>query len=119
MNRFPEFLKTSSRISLLVFSFLLSACDLDSSSDSFSQSSNDVSSDTLVTASFSGSVGDGPVVAATLKIYDRDGNLVNTLTSDITAKYSAKIRTKGNAYPLTIEVDGGTDLVTQLAPDFR
>ena len=59
-----------------MFSFLLGACGLDSSSDSSSQSSNDVSSDTLVTASFSGSVGDGPVVAATLNIYDRDGNLV-------------------------------------------
>ena len=119
MKQFLVLPKTSLCISVLMFSVLLGACGLDSSSDSSSQSSNDVSSDTLVTASFSGSVGDGPVVAATLNIYDRDGSLVRTVISDNTANYSAKVKTKGKAYPLTIEVDGGTDLVTQLAPDFR
>ena len=119
MNRSPDFLKTTPRISLLVFSVLLYACGLDSGTDDTSQSSKVVSSEALITSSFSGSVGDGPVVAATLSIYDRDGNLVSTVTSDNTARYSAKVKAKGKAYPLTIEVDGGTDLVTGLAPDFR
>jgi len=67
----------------------------------------------------SGSVGDGPIVGATLNIYDKDGHLIQTETSDVNAGYSARIKAKGNAYPLTIEAVNGTDLVTGRAPDFR
>ena len=67
----------------------------------------------------SGSVGDGPITGATLKIFDRSGNLIQTEVSDNSAAYSARIKAKGNAYPLTIEVSGGIDLVTQRGPDFR
>ncbi|MGD8618745.1 MAG: hypothetical protein PVH54_06100, partial [Gammaproteobacteria bacterium] len=67
----------------------------------------------------SGSVGDGPIVGATLNIYDKDGNLIQTETSDGSAGYSARIKARGNAYPLTIEAINGTDLVTGRAPDFR
>ncbi len=65
-----------------------------------------------------GSVGDGPVVGATVNIYGRDGNLLQTERSDSAAKYSAVIKADADAYPLTIEAVGGTDLVTNRAPDF-
>jgi hypothetical protein len=68
---------------------------------------------------FSGSVGDGPVVGATLNIYDKDGNLLHTEISDSSAHYSARVNAPGDAYPLTIEAIDGTDLVTGRAPDFR
>ena len=70
-------------------------------------------------AFISGSVGDGPIVGATLNIYDKDGNLIQTEISDNSASYSARIKAAGNAYPLTIEVIDGIDLVTGLAPDFK
>jgi hypothetical protein len=69
-------------------------------------------------AVISGSVGDGPIVGATLSIYDNSGNLIQTEISDNSASYSARIKAKGNAYPLTIEVTEGIDLVTGRAPDF-
>ncbi|TCK18199.1 putative Ig domain-containing protein [Thiogranum longum] len=70
-------------------------------------------------AVISGSVGDGPIVGATLNIYDNSGKLIQTETSDNSARYSARIKAKGNAYPLTIEVTDGIDLVTGRAPDFK
>ena len=70
-------------------------------------------------AFISGSVGDGPIVGATLNIYDKDGKLIQTEISDNSASYSARIKAAGNAYPLTIEVIDGIDLVTGLAPDFK
>jgi len=66
----------------------------------------------------SGSVGDGPVAGATLRIYDRNGTLVQTETSDSAANYTARIRAAADAYPLTIRVIGGIDMVTGRAPDF-
>ena len=74
---------------------------------------------TLITSEFTGSVGDGPIVGATLNFYDNSGNLIKTEVSDDTARYSTRIRAKGNVYPLTIEVVGGIDLVTDRAPDFK
>ncbi len=72
-----------------------------------------------VTSAFSGSVSDGPIVDATLKFYDRDGNLLQTETTDQFARYSTEITADRNAYPLTVEVEGGTDLVTGRAADFK
>ena len=69
-------------------------------------------------AVISGSVGDGPIVGATLNIYDKNGNLIQTEISDTGASYSARIKAPGNAYPLTIEAINGTDLVTGRDPDF-
>jgi len=69
-------------------------------------------------AVISGSVGDGPIVGATLNIYDKNGKLIQTEISDDRASYSARIKAQSNAYPLTIEVTNGIDLVTGRAPDF-
>jgi len=70
-------------------------------------------------AVISGSVGDGPIVGATLRIYDNSGNLIHTGASDNSASYSVRIKARINAYPLTIEATDGVDLVTGRAPDFN
>lgn len=69
-------------------------------------------------AVISGSVGDGPIVGATLNIYDNNGKLIQTEISDDNANYSARIKAESSTYPLTIEVTNGIDLVTGRAPDF-
>lgn len=67
----------------------------------------------------SGSVGDGPVVGATMRVLRNDGELLTELQSDFAASYNVSIKTKGKYYPLTIDSQDGTDIVTFLAPDFR
>ncbi len=98
-------------VSGLIITVQLSGCGLELKDDADSEAS---AAATVIT----GSVGDGPITGATLSIFDRNGNLVQTETSDDSANYSARIRAKGNAFPLSIEVSGGTDLVTGRAPDF-
>ena len=66
----------------------------------------------------SGSVGDGPVVGAAMRIMRNDGVLLNELESDASAGYNILVRTKGKYYPLTIDAQNGIDIVTNLAPDF-
>ncbi len=65
-----------------------------------------------------GSVGDGPIVGATVRIFASDGTELGSMTSDASAGYNITVRAKGKYYPLTIDARGGTDLVTGLAPDF-
>ena len=66
-----------------------------------------------------GSVGDGPIVGATVRIFASDGSELDSMPSDASAAYNITVRAKGKHYPLSIEARGGTDLVTGLAPDFR
>ena len=66
----------------------------------------------------SGSVGDGPVVGAAMRIFQNDGVLLKELESDAAAGYNILVRTKGKYYPLTIDARNGIDIVTNLAPDF-
>ncbi len=66
----------------------------------------------------SGSVGDGPVVGAQMRILRNDGEELTTLESDNNASYNITVNTQERYYPLTIESTGGTDLVTNLVPDF-
>ena len=120
---FFEFL---SRVLILAVPLMLNACGGDDSSSlddvesTFSGSvGGDSSSLDSVESTFSGSVGDGPIVGATVRVYDKDHNLIKTVISDTNARYSTRIKTKGKAYPLTIEVEDGTDLVTGLVPDFK
>ena len=99
----------------LVTALQLTACGIDSGNDQNGESTVTPSATAIIT----GSVGDGPIVGATLSIFDRDGNLLQTEVSDTGASYSARIKAKGNAYPLTITTSDGVDLVTGRAPDFR
>lgn len=66
----------------------------------------------------SGSVGDGPIVGATVRIVAADGTELGSMNSDASAGYNITVRAKGKHYPLSIDAQGGTDLVTGLAPDF-
>ena len=65
-----------------------------------------------------GSVGDGPVVGASLSVSTASGEVIATLTSDATASYSVAVEAPESAFPLEVTATGGTDLVTNLAPDF-
>lgn len=66
----------------------------------------------------SGSVGDGPIVGATVSIYGQDGTLIDKQVSDASANYRLRIKAQGKMYPLTVTAEGGTDLVTGGKPDF-
>ena len=78
------------------------------------ESSNEVAS-TVV----SGSVGDGPIIGATVEIYNVKGELVSTETSDITAAYKSSFKVRQRDYPLLLKVSDGVDLVTGDVPDFE
>jgi hypothetical protein len=104
--------------------FLLTGCDFDSSyaggSSVSDAGTNSLDPDGFYTASVGGSVGDGPIVGAVIKVFSSSGDLLPTATSsDNTADYNFSIRTQGRNYPLTIVADGGTDIVTWRAPDFK
>ena len=66
----------------------------------------------------SGSVGDGPVVGAAMRVISNDGSILNEFESDASAGYNIVVKTKGKYYPLTVDARGGIDIVTNLAPDF-
>jgi len=80
----------------------------------------DVVADATLETEFevSGSVGDGPVVGASMRVIRNDGVLLNEFESDASAGYNIRIRTKGKYYPLTIDARNGIDIVTNLSPDF-
>ena len=81
---------------------------------------DDLAFDAAIEADFelSGSVGDGPVVGAAMRIMRNDGVLLNELESDASAGYNIVVKTKGKYYPLIVDARGGIDIVTNLAPDF-
>ena len=73
----------------------------------------------VYTSQIGGSVGDGPVVGATVTIYSASGSVLGTLQSDSNASYSSTVKAKGSDYPLRLVASGGTDLVTGGVPDFE
>ena len=107
-------------LSLLTLSLLLGITGCGDFDSAF-QASGDSwrNSNELFTAQVAGSVGDGPIVGATLRVFSSSGELLMTTSSDNTADYSLRIRTQGRNYPLTIVADGGTDIVTFREPDFK
>jgi hypothetical protein len=68
----------------------------------------------------SGSVGDGPIAGATISVLSKDGAVLSAYsgTSSASGDYSLRIDTQEQHYPLLLEADGGTDLVTGGPPDF-
>lgn len=65
-----------------------------------------------------GSVGDGPVVAASVQVRAQDGANLGSTTSGSTADFDLVVSTRLSNYPLRIDISGGTDLVTSTTPDF-
>jgi hypothetical protein len=74
--------------------------------------------ETLSDHELTGSVGDGPIVGAQVRVLARDGTELAQLESDGSASYTVTVRTKGKHYPLTLDARNGIDLVTNLSPDF-
>ena len=87
---------------------ILSAC-------SGSSKQNFIESQDLV---LSGSVGDGPIVGADIRVEDADGELIFEGLSDETANYRFDVP-DGTRLPVTVRVSGGTDLVTSRGADFE
>jgi hypothetical protein len=74
--------------------------------------------ETLSDHELSGSIGDGPIVGALVRVLAKDGTELAELESDGSAGYNVTVRTQGKHYPLTIDARNGIDLVTNLSPDF-
>ena len=96
---------------LTVFSFLLGACLM---GEEKAETGAEVAADNEV----SGSVGDGPIIGATMRILRNDGVELSQFESDANASYNIKIKTKGKYYPLGVDARNGIDIVTNTAPDF-
>lgn len=75
--------------------------------------------DLVVENHITGSVGDGPIVGARIRVRSKSGAVLMETSSSETADYDLVVNTQGKNYALTIEADRGTDLVTGDAPDFR
>lgn len=88
--------------------FMLAACTGSSKQDV-------IESEGLV---LTGSVGDGPIVGASILVEDADGERVFEGTSDEAANYTLEIP-DGTRLPVIVRVSGGTDLVTSRPADFE
>ncbi|HHO67505.1 MAG TPA: hypothetical protein ENK12_00605, partial [Gammaproteobacteria bacterium] len=71
-----------------------------------------------VTSQLSGSVGDGPVIGATVEVRSAQGTLLASAGSDANAGYRVQVSASPDDFPLVVEVSGGIDVVTGRAPDF-
>jgi hypothetical protein len=110
----------SAILSALALSLLLavSGCNFDSAYEAEANGTTSLNPDAIVTARVVGSVGDGPIVNARLRVFSKSGQLLTETRSSNTADYDLNVRTAGRNFPLTIVADEGTDLVTNAAPDF-
>ncbi len=69
--------------------------------------------------SISGSVGDGPLANADIRIVSVKGDVLAELESDVNGDYSIDLlKISADKYPLIITATGGTDIVTDTSPDF-
>ena len=91
-----------------IFAILLSACGGGGGSSNTAPDTGFV---------IGGSVGDGPIINATVTVRDANGDIVATTTSDSEANYTLRI-TSQPVFPLIISTSGGTDLVTGTTPSF-
>ena len=66
----------------------------------------------------SGSVGDGPAVNSTVTIRKKNGEELASFKSDASASYDVSLSVSERHFPLVVDATGGTDLVTNMAPDF-
>jgi len=80
--------------------------------------SSDTGTATIVeTIKLAGSVGDGPVVGATITAKDANGKVITSTTSNNSAAYEITVPSD-TSFPVTITAIGGTDIVSGMAPDF-
>ncbi len=109
-----QYLRYIKNIVLLVtLSLALSGCLSDESA------TTETTEDVLSDIELSGSVGDGPIVGASMRVIRNDGTILTQFESDSDAGYNITVKTKGKFYPLTIDARNGVDLVTNTTPDFE
>ena len=96
----------------------VSGCDIDSAYEGAAVSSNAEDPNAIVTTRIVGSVGDGPIENARVRVFTNSGEELSETRSSNTADYEITVRTQGRNYPLTIVADEGTDMVTRKPPDF-
>src|SRR5688572_21393658 len=104
----------------ILFGFALQGCGGDE--DAVSVGADPVGADDLdvdIDVALDGSVGDGPVVNAAIVVRTSSGNVLQNAVGSQLAGYNVTLKTKGRYFPLFIEATGGTDLVTNLPPDFE
>ena len=96
------------------FSLATTGCSSGGEGDYDSAWVGDINKDINV----SGSVGDGPLVNATVTIRKKNGEELASFRSDGSASYDVALSVSERHFPLVIDATGGTDLVTDAAPDF-
>ena len=97
-----------------VFSLALAGCSPSGEGDYDSAWVGDIEKDINV----SGSVGDGPLINASVTIRKKNGEELASFRSDGSASYDVALSVSERHFPLLIEATGGTDLVTESSPDF-
>lgn len=66
----------------------------------------------------SGSVGDGPISGASMRVLTADGEILSEFQSDSVGAYRIMVLANDSDYPLIVDAWNGIDLVTNLPPDF-
>lgn len=89
----------------------------DSTTGAAGSAADSVGSTATAPVSVSGSVGDGPVVGATLEVVDGSGEVLRSVVSSDTADYRLELPV-GTQLPVLVRATGGTDLVTGGPLDF-
>jgi hypothetical protein len=96
------------------FSLALTGCSSSGEGDYDSAWVGDIEKDINV----SGSVGDGPLINASVTIRNKNGEELASFKSDGSASYDVSLSVSERHFPLLVDATGGTDLVTNMAPDF-
>jgi hypothetical protein len=109
--------RAASTVAILITvinTLILSACSSGGGDNYDSAWVGDIENDISV----SGSVGDGPTVDASVTIRKKNGEEIISFKSDANASYDVDFSVSERHFPLLIDATGGTDIVTNLAPDF-
>jgi hypothetical protein len=105
----------------ILFGFALQGCGGDDA-EAVSVGTPDLTGaddpDADIDVSVEGSVGDGPVMNAQITVRTSGGTVLHNVVGSQLAGYNVTLRTRGRYFPLFIQATGGTDLVTNLPPDF-
>lgn len=111
---------TSARLLLsLLAALTLAACGADIATDSDNNSAPSSGPGNQANATMlTGSVGDGPVQQARVRVYSRTGRLLASGQSDNATNYEIAMNPRDDDYPLTVTATGGLDVVSGSQPDF-
>jgi hypothetical protein len=114
LQGFGNSLSRAAFIITAAISLALTACSSGGGGDYDSAWVGDIESDFTVT----GSVGDGPAANASVVIRQNNGEELTSLKSDASGGYNVELSVSQRHFPLLVDATGGTDIVTDTAPDF-